>query len=56
MRAMILMVHFQVFDDLSDELCRVADMSDFIRISHPKLNYRQAAEDACMAVSSIVQQ
>ncbi|XP_067948182.1 mitochondrial intermediate peptidase-like [Watersipora subatra] len=46
----------QVFDDLSDELCRVADMADFVRVGHPEASYRKAAEDACMAVGIIVQQ
>lgn len=46
----------QVFDDLSDTLCRVADMADFVRVAHPDKKYRQAADEACLAVSSIVQQ
>jgi len=48
-------VVIQVFDDLSDALCRVADMADFVRIAHPDIKYRRAAEEACMAVSAIVQ-
>lgn len=45
-----------MFDDLSDALCRVADMADFVRMAHPKAKYREAADHACMQVSSIVQQ
>lgn len=45
-----------MFDDLSDELCRVADMADFVRIGHPEVKYRQAAEEACIAVGVIVQE
>lgn len=45
----------QVFDDLSNELCKVADMAEFIRIAHPQEQYRNAAEAACFAVSGIVE-
>lgn len=32
-----------IFDDISNELCRVADLAEFVRTSHPDLQYRQAA-------------
>lgn len=32
-----------IFDDISNELCRVADLAEFVRTSHPDINYRQAA-------------
>lgn len=45
----------QVFDELSDALCRVADMAEFIRNAHTNKNFRQGAEDAFAAVSSLVE-
>lgn len=45
----------EVFDDLSNELCKVADMAEYIRIAHSQEAYRNAAEEACFAVSSIVE-
>ena len=32
-----------IFDDISNELCRVADLAEFVRTSHPDLNYRNSA-------------
>lgn len=45
----------RIFDNLSDSLCRVADMADFVRVTHTDKNFRSGAEDACMAVSSLVE-
>lgn len=45
----------QIFDELSDELCKVADLSEFIRLSHPNATYSHAAEDACISISGIVE-
>ncbi len=44
-----------VFDDLSDELCRVADMAEFLRVAHPDEETRRAAEEACVDVSGMVE-
>jgi len=45
-----------IFDDLSDELCRVADLAEFIRLAHPDEEFALAAQDACIAISGLVEQ
>lgn len=45
----------EVFDDLSDSLCQVADMAEFVRLAHPVQMYSHTAEQACVSVSGIVE-
>ena len=44
-----------IFDDLSDELCRVADMAEFVRLAHPDPAVSHAAQEACIAISGLVE-
>lgn len=45
----------EIFDNMSDSLCQVADLAEFIRLAHPDNKYRRAAENACCAVSGVVE-
>jgi len=46
----------QIIDDISNELCKVADMAEFIRTTHPQATYRHSAEQAHAAISCLVEQ
>lgn len=45
----------QIFDEISDCLCQVADLAEFVRLSHPQGEYSHAAQIACATVSGIVE-
>lgn len=45
----------EAFDELSDTLCKVADMTEFVRLTHPSSLYSQSAEDACFNICKIVE-
>lgn len=44
-----------IFDEISDTLCKVADLAEFIRIAHPEAGFRMSAEDACISISGMVE-
>lgn len=46
----------EVFDELSNALCRVADLAEFLRIASPDREFGRAAESACIAIATLVEQ
>ena len=45
----------EIFDNLSNCLCRVADLAEFVRMAHPSPRFNLAAEEASIAISSEVE-
>lgn len=45
----------EYFDQLSDGLCKVADMADFVKVAHPDLGFREAAEKTCIEIGTVVE-
>lgn len=44
-----------IFDDLSNTLCEVADLAEFIRVAHPDVEFRHAAENVTTSISGVVE-
>ncbi|XP_050440695.1 mitochondrial intermediate peptidase isoform X2 [Adelges cooleyi] len=44
-----------LFDQLSNSLCCLADLAEFIRTAHPDSSFIVAAEDSCLSMNSIVE-
>ena len=44
-----------MFDDLSNELCKVADLAEFVRVAHPVKDFELAAENASFEIGSYVE-
>ncbi|CAF0730803.1 unnamed protein product [Didymodactylos carnosus] len=46
----------QILDDISDEICRVADLAEFVRHINYDQKYKQKAEQAYLLLHGVVQQ
>lgn len=45
-----------LFDELSNSLCKVADLAEFVRVGHPQPRFRATAEQASVAISTLVEE
>uniref|UniRef100_A0A4W4FEI3 Uncharacterized protein n=1 Tax=Electrophorus electricus TaxID=8005 RepID=A0A4W4FEI3_ELEEL len=45
----------ETFDRLSDSLCEVADLADFIKVAHPDAEFRKAAEKTRIDIRTVVE-
>ncbi|XP_069615224.1 mitochondrial intermediate peptidase [Ranitomeya imitator] len=45
----------KMFDQMSDELCKVADLADFVKVAHPDPSFREAAEETCRNIGTMVE-
>ncbi|XP_030648544.1 mitochondrial intermediate peptidase [Chanos chanos] len=45
----------ETFDKLSNSLCQVADLADFIKVAHPHAGFREAAERTCIDIGTVVE-
>lgn len=48
-------VTVETFDQLSDGLCKVADLADFVKVAHPEPSFREAAEKTCIEIGTVVE-
>lgn len=46
----------QIIDDLSDTLCKVADLAEFLRNMHPDTDMIFAAQEICVELSTVVEE
>ncbi|XP_065644026.1 mitochondrial intermediate peptidase [Hydra vulgaris] len=44
-----------IFDDLSNELCKVADLAEFVRVAHPVKSFEHAAESTSFEIGGYVE-
>ena len=44
-----------IFDEISDELCKVADLAEFVRLTHPSKMYAKAAEQTSLGLGAFVE-
>ncbi|XP_074597219.1 mitochondrial intermediate peptidase [Brevipalpus obovatus] len=45
----------KIFDSMSNNLCKVADLAEFVRIGHPDKRYRLSAQETSLSISREVE-